>query len=418
MNRDGLLQRWIRFNGVGALGLGVQLATLGCLVRYSGVHYLLATAIAVEAAVLHNFVWHERWTWRARRARSGTALIDRLARFHLLNGLISLAGNLALMRVLTGSMALEPVLANAVAIVVCSGLNFAAGERLVFRRAAIATAVLLCVHPLTTVATADAPAPAEASGVLMVDLQPKTIQAWTTYEQRVDARYGSASPAGTPFFALDAFPAPSWRATALGGGIAMSRIERARPGDGDLDVPDGKIHHWAGAVFVPHTSVAAVLERLSRLAGAESKFYEEVIASRLLSRDGDRYLIFLKLRRSKYGVNATYNSEHAVEYRRLGPSRASARSASTRIAQIDDPGTSAERERPVGSDSGYLWRLNAYWRYEAVNGGVLIECESVSLSRGVPTLLRPFVTGVVEGLARESLERTLGGLRKVLTTTG
>ena len=83
----------------------------------------------------------------------------------------------------------------------------------------------------------------------------------------------------------------------------------------------------------------------------------------------------------------------------------------TRIAELDDAGTPQEREKKAGSDSGYLWRLNAYWRYEAVNGGVLIECESVSLSRGIPFVLRPFVTGAVEGVARESLERTLTGLR-------
>lgn len=103
-----------------------------------------------------------------------------------------------------------------------------------------------------------------------------------------------------------------------------------------------------------------------------------------------------------------------MEYRRLGAGRAGARSVSTRIAELEDAGTPGEREKPVGHDRGYLWRLNAYWRYEAVDGGVLIECESVSLSRAVPVLLRPFVTGVVEGLARESLERTLAGLRTVL----
>ena len=74
------------------------------------------------------------------------------------------------------------------------------------------------------------------------------------------------------------------------------------------------------------------------------------------------------------------------------------------------------RRRPA-KDSGYLWRLNAYWRYEQSNDGVLIECESVSLSRGIPTLLRPFISGVVEGVARESLERTLASLRQVLTRT-
>ena len=251
--------------------------------------------------------------------------------------------------------------------------------------------------------------------MLAVDLQPRTIQAWQAYEQRVDTRYESGSVSASPFFSLDAFGVGGWRSTAMGGGVAMSRIERARPGDGTFDVPDGKIHHWAGAVFVPNTSVAAVLEKLGQLAGQESRHYEEVIASRLISKEGDRYKIFLKLRRAKYGVSATYNSDHAVEYRRFGTTRASARSVATRIAEVEQAGTPAEREKKVGSDSGYLWRLNAYWRYEAVNNGVLIECESVSLSRGVPTLLRPFITGVVEGLARESLERTLTGLRTTLT---
>jgi hypothetical protein len=229
----------------------------------------------------------------------------------------------------------------------------------------------------------------------------------------VDARYLAASATAAPFFALDAFGVKGWRATVTGGGLAMSRLDRARPGDATPEVPDGKIHHWAGAIFVQGTSVPAVLDRLARLAGDEARHYDDVIASKLLGRDGDRYRIFMKLQRSKI-VTVTYNSEHAVEYRRLGPGRAGARSASTRIAELDDAGTPNEREKPVGHDRGYLWRLNAYWRYEAVNDGVLIECESVSLSRGVPVLLRPFVTGTVEGLAKESLERTLAGLRTVL----
>jgi hypothetical protein len=87
----------------------------------------------------------------------------------------------------------------------------------------------------------------------------------------------------------------------------------------------------------------------------------------------------------------------------------------TKIAELAEVGTPREREKPPGSDRGFLWRLNAYWRYETVPGGVLIECESVSLSRSVPLLVRPFVTGTVEGVARESLERTLAGLRAALT---
>jgi hypothetical protein len=113
-------------------------------------------------------------------------------------------------------------------------------------------------------------------------------------------------------------------------------------------------------------------------------------------------------------VTVTYNTEHAVEYRRLGSARATGRSVSTRIAELENAGTPQEREKPDGRDQGFLWRLNAYWRYEAANGGVLIECESMSLSRDVPALLKWFVGGMVEGVARESLERTLSSLKRAL----
>jgi putative flippase GtrA len=412
MSGDGLLQRWVRFNGIGALGIAVQLGVLAWLVRMLDVHYLWATLVAVEVTVLHNFAWHERWTWRDRPSPTGTRLLARIGRFHLFNGAISLAGNMVLMRGLTGSLQLDPLASNIIAILVCSVVNFAASELFVFTRTVL---IALLVLSLPALAAADK-SPSAATEVLAVDLQARTLQAWTAYEQAVDARFAAASPTSTPFYALDAFGVRDWRSTALSGSVAMAQIERARPGDAEPAVPDGKIHHWTGAIFVPRTSVAAVLDRLSRLAGDESKHYEDVIASKLLSKDGDRYRIFMKLRRSKV-ITVTYNTEHAVEYRHIGAARAAARSVSTRVAELEEAGTPREREKPVGSDSGYLWRLNAYWRYEAVNGGVAIECESVSLSRAVPMLLRPFVTGTVEGLARESLQRTLVGLRTFLTAS-
>jgi putative flippase GtrA len=123
--------RFLRFNGVGILGFAVQLAVLGGLVRL-GVHYLAATAVAVEVAVLHNFAWHERWTWRDRPACPGSRA-RRLWRFHASNGMISLAGNLVLMRVLVGVLGLPAIAANLLAVVLCSLLNFSASDRFVFR---------------------------------------------------------------------------------------------------------------------------------------------------------------------------------------------------------------------------------------------------------------------------------------------
>jgi len=126
------MRRWTVFNTVGIFGFGVQLGVLAILL-FAGLHYLAATALAIEAAVLHNFLWHERWTWRDRVAR-GPARARRLWRFHLLNGLVSLAGNLLIMRLLVGEGGLPPIPANAISVGICALANFAASERLVFLR--------------------------------------------------------------------------------------------------------------------------------------------------------------------------------------------------------------------------------------------------------------------------------------------
>jgi putative flippase GtrA len=122
--------RFFRFNGVGAIGLAVQLGVLAVLLRL-GLHYVVATALAVEAAVLHNFLWHERWTWRDRPA-AGSLRVERLWRFHALNGLVSLTGNLVLMRIFVGVFGMSPLPANLCAVLVCALVNFTASDRVVF----------------------------------------------------------------------------------------------------------------------------------------------------------------------------------------------------------------------------------------------------------------------------------------------
>ena len=123
--------RWLKFNLVGALGIAVQLAALAALTA-AGLGYLAATALAVEAAVLHNFLWHERMTWRDRSTPLFRQMLVRLLRFQLANGLISLLGNLALMRLLVGVLHLPVLWANLGAIAVCGVVNFMVSDRLVF----------------------------------------------------------------------------------------------------------------------------------------------------------------------------------------------------------------------------------------------------------------------------------------------
>ena len=117
---------------VGALGLVVQVATLAALMEWTSCGYLLATAIAVEAAVIHNFLWHERWTWADRIAFSASERLSRFFRFQLTNALAPMIGNLLLMRLLVGHLGMHLILANLLAVAICSIFTFFAGDRLVF----------------------------------------------------------------------------------------------------------------------------------------------------------------------------------------------------------------------------------------------------------------------------------------------
>jgi putative flippase GtrA len=124
--------RWLKFNAVGALGIVVQLAVLLALKSGFHISYLLATALAVEAAVVHNFLWHERYTWADRVQPSWSTSLPRLLRFNLANGGVSIVGNMALMKVMVGSCNVNYLLANCIAIATCSLVNFLMSEEWVF----------------------------------------------------------------------------------------------------------------------------------------------------------------------------------------------------------------------------------------------------------------------------------------------
>ena len=138
-----LLARWWRFNFVGAIGIAVQLATLAFLKTGLQLHYIVATALAVEAAVIHNFIWHERYTWADRRSRTVTR---RFIIFNATNGATSVLGNLVLMKLLVERGHLPYLLANMLAIAACSFANFLLSDRFAFRIAKRPAAKLACLR--------------------------------------------------------------------------------------------------------------------------------------------------------------------------------------------------------------------------------------------------------------------------------
>jgi len=119
-----------KFNLVGAMGMVVQLVSLALLDRWTGGHYLCATAAAIELALLHNFVWHLLYTWRDRHDNS--AILSQMVRFHLSNGLVSMLGNLALMPLLVHEARVPLSVSNSIAILCCSLVNFCLGNNWAF----------------------------------------------------------------------------------------------------------------------------------------------------------------------------------------------------------------------------------------------------------------------------------------------
>jgi|SRR5471030_1548610 putative flippase GtrA len=124
------MARWWRFNLVGAAGMVLQLALLALFNRLAPSHYLMGSAAALELTLLHNFVWHLRYTWREPSMH--TALAKRLARFHLSNGVVSLVGNIVLMRLLVQDVHLPVLVSNGIAILSCSVVNFYLGQHWTF----------------------------------------------------------------------------------------------------------------------------------------------------------------------------------------------------------------------------------------------------------------------------------------------
>lgn len=128
-----LLCRFVKFGAVGWMGMGVQLAALTLLKGFFGLHYLLATALAVESAILHNFLWHERWTWADRGLAGRGGGLVRLLRFNSTTGLVSLAGNVVFMRLFVGELGLHYLVGNLASIASCAAVNFLVSDRLVWR---------------------------------------------------------------------------------------------------------------------------------------------------------------------------------------------------------------------------------------------------------------------------------------------
>jgi len=238
--------------------------------------------------------------------------------------------------------------------------------------------------------------PASAAAALRAD----TVRAFEQYVGITETRVDERARGSRPFLWIDEGGARRKRVRA--GEILVEKSGVDEP----TEVPGGLVHDWIGAVFVPGATLDRTLALLQDYDHHERVYRPEVMASRLIARNGDCFTAYLRLRKKKI-VTVVLDTEHEARYVRLDRERSYSMSRSTRIAEVENAGTPDERTLPEGADHGYLWRLNSYWRLLEADGGVYVECQAVSLTRGIPLGLGWLIGPIISSLPRESLARTL-----------
>jgi hypothetical protein len=243
-------------------------------------------------------------------------------------------------------------------------------------------------------------------------LTPETSAAFDRYVQNAEARMNRDLQ---PDRFLHMNASPDLKAKLRGGEV---RIESgaALNGGKEAKVPDGMIQDWMGMMFIPNATLHNVKAVLQDYENYKNYYQPDVIESKQLAHQGDEYDAFLRLYKKQI-LTVVLNTTYHVRYSMLDPQRMSVVSRSTRIAEVKDHKRSYAEEEPIGNDTGFLWRLNSYWRFEEADGGVYAQCQAISLSRDVPMGLGWMIKGFVSKFPRESMQNTLRGTKAAVQQT-
>ncbi len=245
-----------------------------------------------------------------------------------------------------------------------------------------------------------------------VSPHPETTRAFDDYVGRTDAK-NAKSLRGGNFLWIDDLSQSSQAAAYAKlkrGEVVMQRIT---PSGEFADIPGGMIHDWEGMVFIPGVKLQDVLTLLQDYDHQSTYFAPDVQKSKIEERSGNQFRVFLRFRRTKI-ITVVLNTDHNVTYFSDSSTRAHSRSSAIRIAEVDNPGEPSEKEKAPGHDNGFLWRMETWWRLEEKDGGVYLQNQVVSLTRDIPKGLGWAVEPFVTSIPKESLEFTLGAVRRAV----
>jgi hypothetical protein len=238
-------------------------------------------------------------------------------------------------------------------------------------------------------------------------LKPQTLVAFEAHIREAETEMEQTLLGNGPFLWSDA---SSKRAQQIRGGQIAAQFWS---GQGPLRVPNGLIHDWIGAAFVPITTLRQTLALIQDYDNHKNIYKPEVIDSKLISCHRNDFQIYLRLLKKKI-ITVVLDTDHEVHYRSLDAARSICRSHTTRIAEVLNAGSPKETVLSPDTGYGFLWRLNSYWRFLERDNGVYLECRAISLTRDIPPGLGWVIEPIVKKLPKESLIRTLESTRREL----
>ncbi|HYB76955.1 MAG TPA: hypothetical protein VEE85_02040 [Candidatus Bathyarchaeia archaeon] len=236
-------------------------------------------------------------------------------------------------------------------------------------------------------------------------LKAETLQAFDAYVRGAEGEMEQSLRERGTFLWSDSNPE---RAQQVRSGKVLAQFWSGR---GPVKVPHGLIHDWIAAAFIPDTNLKNTLALMQDYDNHKNIYKPEVIDSKLISRHGNDFRIYMRLLKKKI-ITVVLDTEHRVHYRPLGRRRWLCRSYTTRVAEVENAGGNQERVLPPDTGYGFLWRLDSYWRLQERDGGVVVECRAISLTRDVPFGLGWTIEPIIQRLPKESLIKTLEATRQ------
>lgn len=279
----------------------------------------------------------------------------------------------------------------------------------------LAAAILLAGAVLCPGATDSAQGAESEPAPEPAKLHANTLEAFHRYVKLTETRNADELKRATNLLWIDELPAAERTEayTALKRGeVQMKKLETRDSGK-EIACPGGIIHHWVGVAFIPGAKLDDVLGMLEDYDHHYIYFGPDVERSKIESRNGGHFRVFLRFRRHKV-ITVVLNTEHEIEYFLDGRDRAHSRSSAVRIAEVENADKKDERERPPGEDGGFLWGMETWWRMEEREGGVYVQSEVVSLTRDIPVVLKWLIEPFVTTVPKETLTATLVATRKAV----